>query len=124
MDGCARLSRGRTKQPRRRPRRHPGDVNLRSDYGQCTFLRSAFDYLSSNTCRCAVTSPMRRKSSRLYDATARTAPFLTTRGGRMDDEGWGRFEWHVLRRMLYGVDIDLPLSASPARLLPSRPQSI
>ncbi len=25
----------------------------------------------------------------------------------MDDEGVGRFEWHILRRMLYGVDIDL-----------------
>ena len=48
--------------------------------GSAPSLRSAFDYLSSNTCRCAVTSPMRRKSSRLYDATARTAPFLTTRG--------------------------------------------
>ena len=91
--------------------------------GSAPFLRSAFDYLSEQYLPlCRDVADAKAKLPAFYDATARTAPFLTTRGGRMDDEGWGRFEWHILRRMLYGVDIDLGLwSASPARLLPSRP---
>ena len=76
--------------------------------GSAPFLRSAFDYLSEQYLPlCRDVADAKAKLPAFYDATARTAPFLTTRGGRMDDEGWGRFEWHILRRMLYGVDIDL-----------------
>jgi hypothetical protein len=76
--------------------------------GSAPFLRSAFDYLSEQYLPlCRDIADAKEKLPAFYDATVRTASFLTTRGGRMDDEGWGRFEWHILRRMLYGVDIDL-----------------
>jgi hypothetical protein len=76
--------------------------------GSAPFLRSAFDYLSEQYLPlCRSVADAREKLPTFYDAIAREAPFLTTKGGRMDDEGVGRFEWHILRRMLYGVDIDL-----------------
>jgi hypothetical protein len=76
--------------------------------GSAPFLRSAFDYLSEQYLPlCRSVADAKKKLPAFYDAIARHAPFLTTKGGRMDDEGVGRFEWHILRRMLYGVDIDL-----------------
>ena len=76
--------------------------------GSAPFLRSAFDYLSEQYLPlCRAVADAKENLPAFYDATARNAPFLATKGGKMDDEGWGRFEWHILRRMLYGVDIDL-----------------
>ncbi|HXV83410.1 MAG TPA: hypothetical protein VEG60_26415, partial [Candidatus Binatia bacterium] len=76
--------------------------------GSAPFLRSAFDYLSEQYLPlCRTLAEAKDKLPDFYDTVAKHAPFLAGKGGRMDDEGVGRFEWHILRRMLYGVDIDL-----------------
>jgi hypothetical protein len=84
--------------------------------GSAPFLRSAFDYLSEQYLPlCRAVADAKEKLPAFYDATARDAPCLATKGGKMDDEGWGRFEWHILRCMLYGVDIDLKAVCTPVR---------
>ena len=76
--------------------------------GSAPFLRSAFDYLSEQYLPlCRTIAEAKDKLPDFYNTVAKHVPFLAGKGGRMDDEGVGRLEWHILRRMLYGVDIDL-----------------
>jgi hypothetical protein len=76
--------------------------------GSAPFLRSAFDYLSEQYLPiCRVLHDAKPVLPSLFDEASRRYPFLASQGGRMDEDGVGQWEWHVLRRMLYGVDIDL-----------------
>jgi Alw26I/Eco31I/Esp3I family type II restriction m6 adenine DNA methyltransferase len=75
--------------------------------GSAPFLRSAFDYLSQQYVPlCSTLLEAESKLPAFYAGVLGDAPYLVN-GGRMDEDGVGRWEWHILRRMLYGVDIDL-----------------
>ena len=76
--------------------------------GSAPFLRSAFDYLSEQYLPlCRAIADARTSLPALFDEVSKDFPFLASKGGVMDEDGVGRWEWHILRRMLYGVDIDL-----------------
>jgi Alw26I/Eco31I/Esp3I family type II restriction m6 adenine DNA methyltransferase len=78
--------------------------------GSAPFLRSTFDYLTESTLYfrlCGYIKDAKEKLPSFYEEVAREYPFLNSHGGKMDADGIGGWEWHVLRRMLYGVDIDL-----------------
>ena len=76
--------------------------------GSAPFLRSAFDYLSEQylpLCRVLIEAKATLPS--FFEDMSKDFPFLAAKGGHMDEDGVGRWEWHILRRMLYGVDLDL-----------------
>lgn len=76
--------------------------------GSAPFLRSAFDYLSEQFLPFYRTvSEAAETLPKFYEEVSRQYPFCGAKGGTMDEDGVGRWEWHILRRMLYGVDIDL-----------------
>jgi hypothetical protein len=74
--------------------------------GSAPFLRSAFDFLSEQYLplhRCLFDS--KTLLPEFWRDLQREYPYLTL--GRQDETGHGPWEWLILRRMLYGVDIDL-----------------
>ncbi|MDX6695265.1 MAG: hypothetical protein QOF02_2868 [Blastocatellia bacterium] len=76
--------------------------------GSAPFLRSAFDYLSEQYLRlCRIVIEAKSSTPAFYDEATKDLPFLREEKCRMDEEGVGRWEWHILRQMLYGIDIDL-----------------
>lgn len=78
--------------------------------GSAPFLRSAFDYLTESTVYFRLreyVKDAKEKVPALHREAARAYPFLTSHLGKTDTDGIFGWEWHVLRRMLYGVDIDL-----------------
>lgn len=76
--------------------------------GSAPFLRSAFDYLSEQYLRlCRILVEAKSLIPAFYVEATRDLPFLGEDKCRMDEGGVGRWEWHILRRMLYGIDIDL-----------------
>src|SRR4030095_5758868 len=76
--------------------------------GSAPFLRSAFDFLSEKYLTlCEVIREAKGSLPNVYAEISKDFPFLAAKGGVMDENGVGRWEWHILRRMLYGVDIDL-----------------
>lgn len=76
--------------------------------GSAPFLRSAFNYLSEQYLRLfRIIAEAKSSVPSFYDQVSQHWSFLTTSGGTMDEDGVGRWEWHILRRMLYGVDVDL-----------------
>jgi Alw26I/Eco31I/Esp3I family type II restriction m6 adenine DNA methyltransferase len=78
--------------------------------GSAPFLRSAFDYLVESTQYFQLhrhITALKQRHSALYEEIVREYEFLGAKGGRLDSSGIGGWEWHVLRRVLYGVDIDL-----------------
>jgi Alw26I/Eco31I/Esp3I family type II restriction m6 adenine DNA methyltransferase len=78
--------------------------------GSAPFLRSAFDYLVESTQYFQLhrhVGALKARFPALYEEIAQEYEFLGTKGGRLDASGIGGWEWHVLRHMLYGVDIDL-----------------
>lgn len=76
--------------------------------GSAPFLRSAFDYLSQQYLSFTrVIAEARTHLPDFIEEISKDYSFLTAKGGKMDEEGVGRWEWHILRRMLYGIDIDL-----------------
>ncbi len=76
--------------------------------GSAPFLRSAFDYLSEQYLPlCRVLAEAKASLRTFFDEVSKDYPFLASKGGHMDEDGVGRWEWHVLRQMLYGVDLDL-----------------
>jgi hypothetical protein len=76
--------------------------------GSAPFLRSAFDYLSEQylAARRTIAEAVTALPD-LFEEVSRDFPFLASRGCKMDEEGVARWEWHILRQMLYGIDIDL-----------------
>ena len=78
--------------------------------GSAPFLRSAFDYLVESTQYFQLhryVDALKHRFGSLHEEIVREYGFLGTKGGRLDANGIGGWEWHVLRSMLYGVDIDL-----------------
>jgi hypothetical protein len=78
--------------------------------GSAPFLRSAFDYLVESTQYFQLhrhIGALKNRFSALHEEIVQEYGFLGAKGGRLDANGIGGWEWHVLRRMLYGVDIDL-----------------
>jgi Alw26I/Eco31I/Esp3I family type II restriction m6 adenine DNA methyltransferase len=78
--------------------------------GSAPFLRSAFDYLVESTQYFQLhrhVNALKGRYPALYEEIVQEHEFLGTKGGRLDASGIGGWEWHVLRRVLYGVDIDL-----------------
>jgi hypothetical protein len=76
--------------------------------GSAPFLRSAFDFLSEKYLTlCGVIREAKESLLDVYTEISKGFPFLAAKGGVMDENGVGRWEWYILRRMLYGVDIDL-----------------
>lgn len=76
--------------------------------GSAPFLRSAFDYLSQQYLSLwRVIAEGKTHLPEFIEEISKDYPFLTSKGGRMDEDGVGRWEWHILKRMLYGIDIDL-----------------
>lgn len=78
--------------------------------GSAPFLRSAFDYLVESTQYFQLhrhVAALKARHPALYEEIVREYEFLGAKGGRLDAVGIGGWEWHVLRRVLYGVDIDL-----------------
>lgn len=78
--------------------------------GSAPFLRSAFDYLVESTQYFQLhrhVGALKVRFGALYEEIVREYEFLGAKGGRLDANGIGGWEWHVLRRVLYGVDIDL-----------------
>lgn len=76
--------------------------------GSGPFLRSAFDYLTEQYLRlCRIVTEAKSSLPQFYAEATKELPFLREENCRMDEDGVGRWEWHILRRMLYGVDIDL-----------------
>ena len=76
--------------------------------GSAPFLRSAFDYLSQQYPRLfRVISEAETSLPSFYKEVSLRWDFLTVTGGTMDEDGVGRWEWHILRWILYGVDVDL-----------------
>jgi hypothetical protein len=76
--------------------------------GGAPFLRSAFDYLSGQYRRlCRILVEAKNLIPAFYHEATDVLPFLRGEKCGMEGEGVGRWEWHILRRMLYGVDIDL-----------------
>jgi hypothetical protein len=74
--------------------------------GSAPFLRSAFDFLSEQYLplhRCLLDA--KTQLPEFWKDLQREYPYLTL--GRQDETGHGPWEWLILRRMLYGVDIDL-----------------
>lgn len=77
--------------------------------GSAPFLRAAFDYLAESTQYfklCRYVNECKSKLPDFYSEVAKNYPFLAAKGGRMDEDGVGAWELHILRQMLYGVDID------------------
>ncbi len=77
--------------------------------GSAPFLRAAFDYLAESTQYfklCRYVNECKTKLPDFYSEVAKNYPFLAAKGGRMDEDGVGAWELHILRQMLYGVDID------------------
>lgn len=77
--------------------------------GSAPFLRAAFDYLAESTQYfrlCRYINECKTKLPDFYSEVAKTYPFLAAKGGKMDEDGIGAWELHILRQMLYGVDID------------------
>jgi hypothetical protein len=78
--------------------------------GSAPFLRSAFDYLVESTQYFQLhrhVDALKNRFGALHEEIVREYGFLGEKGGRLDANGIGGWEWHVLRRVLYGVDIDL-----------------
>jgi hypothetical protein len=78
--------------------------------GSAPFLRSAFDYLVESTQYFQLhrhVAALKGRHTALYEEIVGEYEFLGAKGGRLDANGIGGWEWHVLRRVLYGVDIDL-----------------
>ncbi|HZH32557.1 MAG TPA: hypothetical protein VEY11_17465 [Pyrinomonadaceae bacterium] len=78
--------------------------------GSAPFLRSAFDYLVESTQYFQLhrhVAALKGRHAALYEEIVGEYEFLGAKGGRLDANGIGGWEWHVLRRALYGVDIDL-----------------
>ncbi|HEY0431178.1 MAG TPA: hypothetical protein VGC61_05150, partial [Pyrinomonadaceae bacterium] len=78
--------------------------------GSAPFLRSAFDYLVESTQYFQLhrhVGALKERFPALYQEIVQEYEFLGTNGGRLDASGIGGWEWHVLRHVLYGVDIDL-----------------
>lgn len=74
--------------------------------GSAPFLRSAFDFLSEQYSALVETlAPAREALPEVWAQWRREFPFLTDYT-LPDEQGAGKWEWHILRRMLYGVDID------------------
>ncbi len=77
--------------------------------GSAPFLRAAFDYLAESTQYfklCRYINECKTKLPDFYSEVAKNYPFLAAKGGKMDEDGIGAWELHILRQMLYGVDID------------------
>ncbi|HEX8072835.1 MAG TPA: hypothetical protein VF546_23015 [Pyrinomonadaceae bacterium] len=78
--------------------------------GSAPFLRSAFDYLVESTNYARLrrhVAALKRRHPALHDEIVAEYNFLGARAGRSRAGGIGGWEWHVLRRVLYGVDVDL-----------------
>jgi hypothetical protein len=76
--------------------------------GSAPFLRSAFDYLSEQYLRFyRAVAESKTVLPVFYEEVSQEWSFLADKGGKMDEDGVGRWEWHILRWMLYGVDFDL-----------------
>ena len=76
--------------------------------GSAPFLRSAFDYLTLQYLRlCRIVTEAKSSLPAFYAEATNELSFLREENCKMDEDGVGRWEWHILRRMLYGVDIDL-----------------
>ena len=76
--------------------------------GSAPFLRSAFDYLSQQYFALSrVIAEAKIHLPAFIEELSHEYSFLTAKGGKMDEDGIGRWEWHILKRMLYGIDIDL-----------------
>ncbi|HYG08491.1 MAG TPA: hypothetical protein VD835_00825, partial [Pyrinomonadaceae bacterium] len=76
--------------------------------GGAPFLRSAFDYLSGQYPRlCRILIEAKKLIPAFYHEATNELPFLCEEKRGMDGEDVGRWEHYILRRMLYGVDIDL-----------------
>ncbi|HYO90145.1 MAG TPA: hypothetical protein VEQ40_00845, partial [Pyrinomonadaceae bacterium] len=78
--------------------------------GSAPFLRSAFDYLVESTQYFQLhrhVAALKARHPALYEEIVGEYEFLGAKGGRLDANGIGGWEWHVLRCVLYGVDIDL-----------------
>lgn len=78
--------------------------------GSAPFLRSAFDFLSESTQYFRLYRLIEEAKALMpafFEEATREYPFLGAKGGKLDVNGVGAWEWHILRRMLYGVDIDL-----------------
>lgn len=92
--------------------------------GGAPFLRAAFEYLAGPAQYTRLrrrVAALRRRHAALYEEAVAEYEFLGAGGG----PGAGGWEWHVLRCVLYGVDIDLravrvacqTFALSPARRL-------
>lgn len=74
--------------------------------GSAPFLRSAFDFLSEQYSALVETLAHARDTlPAVWAQWGREFPFLTD-NTLPDEQGAGKWEWHILRRMLYGVDLD------------------
>ncbi|KAF0248878.1 MAG: hypothetical protein FD167_1723, partial [bacterium] len=55
---------------------------------------------------CRYINECKTKLPDFYSEVAKNYPFLAAKGGKMDEDGIGAWELHILRQMLYAVDID------------------